>query len=287
MYILGTKVNFDINREEALKKIDDEILSKDIYGEYICTTNPEFIMSSQDDPEFKTIINNSFLSLPDGVGVLYAKEYLRRVSEYPKDFLSPFRNIILGLLTGIHSSTKQERITGVSFTEDLCNLANEKGYNVFFLGGWPKDNFGRDLVGDYNLAGEVATHLKVKYPNMNVIGATSSFKSNDFVNSVTYIQECMRSHNTNHIDILFVAYGFASQHKWISHCAKNIPAKVSMGVGGTFDYISGRKKQTPGALMRLNLDWLYRLITQPWRLRRILTAILKFPMKVYLTTLRS
>ncbi len=64
-----------------------------------------------------------------------------------------------------------------------------------------------------------------------------------------------------------------------------IPAKLSVGVGGTFDYISMVKHRAPDLMIDLNLEWLYKLITQPWRIKRIISAYPIFPLRVYLSSL--
>jgi N-acetylglucosaminyldiphosphoundecaprenol N-acetyl-beta-D-mannosaminyltransferase len=76
-------------------------------------------------------------------------------------------------------------------------------------------------------------------------------------------------------DVLFVAYGAPKQDLWIARhgAAAGVPAM--MGVGGSLDFIVGAQKRAPEWMRRINLEWLYRLITQPWRWRRQL-ALPKF-----------
>src|SRR5581483_5425527 len=69
-------------------------------------------------------------------------------------------------------------------------------------------------------------------------------------------------------DILFVAYGAPAQDLWIHQHASELGARVAMGVGGTFDYIAGRSRRAPAWLRRLGLEWLHRLVHEPWRWRR-------------------
>lgn len=75
--------------------------------------------------------------------------------------------------------------------------------------------------------------------------------------------------------LLFVAYGAPYQELWI---AKNLPllrARVAMGVGGAFDYLAGKVPRAPKWIRNMGLEWLYRLIREPWRLKRQL-ALVKF-----------
>ena len=71
-------------------------------------------------------------------------------------------------------------------------------------------------------------------------------------------------------DILFVAYGAPQQDKWIARNLERLGVPVAMGVGGAFDFISGRAKRAPRWLQRLGLEWLHRLACEPWRWRRMM-----------------
>jgi len=82
-------------------------------------------------------------------------------------------------------------------------------------------------------------------------------------------------------DLLFVALGHGKQERWI---AKNLPklnVKVAMGVGGALDQIAKPWLRPPGFMRVLGLEWFYRLVLQPWRIKRQL-ALLKFLAKIYL-----
>jgi N-acetylglucosaminyldiphosphoundecaprenol N-acetyl-beta-D-mannosaminyltransferase len=69
-------------------------------------------------------------------------------------------------------------------------------------------------------------------------------------------------------DILWVAYGAPAQDLWIARYAGELGVPVMIGVGGAFDHIAGVRKRAPGWIQRIHLEWLFRLITQPWRWRR-------------------
>ncbi len=78
-------------------------------------------------------------------------------------------------------------------------------------------------------------------------------------------------------DILFVAFGHGKQEKWLAEFIKEMPSvKVAMGVGGAFDYLSGRVRRAPRLVRQLGLEWLWRLIFQPWRVSRIWRAVWTF-----------
>jgi N-acetylglucosaminyldiphosphoundecaprenol N-acetyl-beta-D-mannosaminyltransferase len=75
------------------------------------------------------------------------------------------------------------------------------------------------------------------------------------------------------IDILFVALGAPKQEFWINKNLDKIPVKVAIGVGGAFDYISGKTPRAPTFIRSVGLEWLFRLVVQPWRIKRQLALI--------------
>ena len=203
------------------------------------------------------------------------------------------RAFILGVLMGIShifKNIKEERITGVDLTYKICEVASRKGYAVFFLGGRPKNFFGKHKeIYQKEMAVLTAEKLKELYPSLNVIGASSKFsrEQRDDKDTLDYIKVCMDNSGVSHIDFLFVAYNHNWQEKWIVRNIYKIPAKVSVGLGGTFDYIMGHSRLPPNILVKMNLGWLYRLITQPWRISRIFKAFPNFPLKVYKNNINS
>jgi N-acetylglucosaminyldiphosphoundecaprenol N-acetyl-beta-D-mannosaminyltransferase len=108
----------------------------------------------------------------------------------------------------------------------------------------------------------------------------------DDEDTIDYIKKCMNDKNVRSIDFLFVCYGHPGQEKWITRNSHLIPAHVSIGTGGTFDNIVGSIVLPPASFSSRNLGWLYRLIKQPWRIKRIFTAFPTFPLKVYTQSLK-
>jgi N-acetylglucosaminyldiphosphoundecaprenol N-acetyl-beta-D-mannosaminyltransferase len=82
-------------------------------------------------------------------------------------------------------------------------------------------------------------------------------------------------------DVLCVAYGAPAQELWIYRNLARLPVAVAMGVGGAFDFITGRQQRAPLRMQKLGLEWLYRLYREPWRWRRML-ALPHFALKVLL-----
>lgn len=219
---------------------------------YIVTPNPEIVVYASDHPEYKKIINEAEIALPDGVGVFIA--------------------------AGLTGNVIKQRVTGVDFMEALCKVSMNQPITVGFLGG-------RDEVAELT-----ADCLKKKYPWINIgfIGeewseeAFKINKSHKVLKSSSQITHRLSDFRPEDlktskpiIDILFVAFGHPKQEEWIYNNLDKIPVKIAMGVGGAFDYVSGHKKRAPFMLRAMGFEWLYRLYKEPWRWRRQL-ALLKF-----------
>jgi len=111
--------------------------------------------------------------------------------------------------------------------------------------------------------------LQARYPGLRVAGAYAGTPADaDAAEIVTRVREARP-------DILFVAYGAPKQDVWIGKHRETLGVPVMMGVGGSFDFIAGVQKRAPRWVQRLNLEWLFRLLSQPWRWRRQL-ALPKF-----------
>ena len=157
------------------------------------------------------------------------------------------------------------RVSGTDLMDALCGVAAEKGFVVGFLGGGKR------------VAEKTAECLKKKYPGLKVAFAESGMKvdrNGEWTDS---------SFDIPPVDILFVAFGHIKQEKWIANNLDKIPVKIAMGVGGAFDYLSGRILRAPIWIRELGFEWLFRLAVQPWRIKRQL-VLLKY---LWLIILRS
>lgn len=163
---------------------------------------------------------------------------------------------------GLRLSGKvKNSFAGTDFMEKLIELCAEKGFTVGFLGGKEK------------VAKEAAERLKKKNTNLKVIFAEDGGKIN--MNGEGGYPKLPP------LDILFVALGHIKQEKWIFHNLEKSPVHVMMGVGGAFDYFSGRVMRAPKAIRDLGLEWLFRLLIQPWRLKRQLSLFKYLWLTIY------
>jgi N-acetylglucosaminyldiphosphoundecaprenol N-acetyl-beta-D-mannosaminyltransferase len=155
-----------------------------------------------------------------------------------------------------------ERIPGVDLVERLAALSAQQGYRLFFLGAMP------------GVADQAVAMLESRYPGMAVAGAYAGSPRMEDEEAIT---ERVRAACPQ---ILFVAYGAPTQDRWIARNMDRLGVPVCIGVGGSFDYIAGIHPRAPRWLRSLGLEWLHRLITQPWRWRRML-ALPRFAWQVY------
>ena len=291
--ILGVKVDLGLDVKGAAGVVEG-LLNNEKTGQLVCTTNPEFVIEAQKDPEFRELVNYSSLSVADGVGILAADYYLTKVNSVRSSF-GPFRFVSLlgiGFITGLKTIVggfSNNRVSGVKLCEELFKLSAQKGYSIFLLGGWPRDWKGRRLDIKEDFAQLTAERMRQKYPGTNIIGASSEFyrEEADDERTLTYIKNVMKEKKIDSIDILMVAYNQNKQERWISRNSSKIPAKVSIGVGGTFDYLIGHYRQVPVIMTKMGLDWLFRLFTQPFRIKRIFNAFPVFPIKIFLSSFKS
>jgi N-acetylglucosaminyldiphosphoundecaprenol N-acetyl-beta-D-mannosaminyltransferase len=290
-YILGVKVNKGLTMSDVLNRV--QVLLSDDKCHYIATTNAEFVMEAQKDNEFKDIINCADISVPDGAGVLYAMYYSHFVSKFNKNILFPIRAFLYGIYLGFTSLTSKyqfgERISGVELMHELCKYASVHNKTVALIGGWPKDKWGRKISDVSNVAEIAASKLREEFPGLNVVSAISHFKhiSEDDSATLDVLHNSMKSQGISHIDFVFVAYGHPKQEKWIVRNKCKIPAKVCMGVGGSLDYFANIQKRSPEFFINMNLEWMYKLVTQPWRIKRIVRAFPIFPFYVFLNTIKN
>jgi len=283
--ILGVKVSFGFSMESVLHRIE-AMLREPTKPHLICTTNAEFIMDAQKDSHFKSIINNASLSLPDGVGVLFAQYYLNGTKNIHNPLLKFLWGTIFGFLSLFKNFAVGEKISGVDLATEIFKLSAKKNYSIFLLGGWPKDLWGVPIKpAPFDMAQLTADTVKKLYPNVNIIGATSSFNRGPADDTVTvdYIKTCMKEHGIKELDFLFIAYNHKYQEDWYLRNAAKIPAKVGVGLGGTFDYLSGYLIRPTS----YKFEWLKKIIMRPTKISRILRAFPLFPLLVFIDSTRK
>jgi N-acetylglucosaminyldiphosphoundecaprenol N-acetyl-beta-D-mannosaminyltransferase len=155
-----------------------------------------------------------------------------------------------------------ERVTGVDTVQLLCQML-DGNHPIFLLGAAP------------GIAEKAAKILLQKNPQLVVAGTYSGSPNPKEAPDIIQRISATSPH------ILFVAFGSPMQDMWISEHLHKLPSvRVAMGVGGTFDYIAHVQKRAPVFLQSLHLEWLYRLLREPKRIKRIWRAVVVFPFLV-------
>lgn len=146
-----------------------------------------------------------------------------------------------------------ERVAGVDLMVRLCETAAASGKSVYFLGGSP------------GAALRAAQRLSETLPTLHVAGVDCP--PNGFIENP---DECKRVADRIDLarpDLLFVGLGAPKQEYWIERYA-HLPAKVMMGIGGSFEFTAGFRKRAPLALQKVGFEWFWRLCMEPRRLWR-------------------
>lgn len=161
-----------------------------------------------------------------------------------------------------------QRVAGVDMVWRIADLAAREGYGVFCLGAEP------------GVAREAADRLTRRYPDLRIAGCHAGSPDEADESEIAARIRVASPH------ILLVAYGAPEQDLWISRNLNSLGVPLAMGVGGAFDFISGRATRAPLWLRRLGLEWLHRLVREPWRWRRML-ALPRFAALVFWARWRS
>ncbi|MCD5407253.1 MAG: WecB/TagA/CpsF family glycosyltransferase [Desulfotomaculum sp.] len=143
-----------------------------------------------------------------------------------------------------------ERVTGIDLMLYLCARGNYLGWRVFLLGAAP------------GVAQQAAEKLKQQYPGLVIAGTHHGYFTGN--ESERIVEEIRKSNS----QLLFVALGAPKQEQWIAQHQSRTGVPVAVGVGGSFDVISGRAQRAPEWVQRLKVEWLYRLAKDPARWKR-------------------
>jgi len=195
---------------------------------HLCTVNPEFLVLSQKNDDFKKCLNASHLNICDGFGITFWTKILYN------------KNIV--------------RIPGVEVATLVCAQAEKLGKSVYLLGG-------------FGVTPRAIDYLKSQFPTLKIAGHQDGSP-----------EELNQDIIDTQPEIILVAFGAPTQELWLQEYGKKIPScKLGIGIGGTFDFWSGKVKRAPTLMRKLGIEWLWRLMMEPIkRGKRIYTAVVVF-----------
>ena len=153
----------------------------------------------------------------------------------------------------------KERITGVDISSKALEICNKKKKSIYLFGS-KKEVLDKLII-----------NINQKYPNINIVGF-----SDGYVEDKDKIMQEIISLSP---DLILIALGVPNQELLINKYIEKAKKGVFIGVGGTFDVLSGCKKRAPKLFIKLNLEWMYRIICEPTRLKRFIQNNIVFMFK--------
>lgn len=271
---------------ENILEYVEEIIQNSSKNIYVVTPNPEMMVFARHHKDFQDVLNQAQIALCDGVGLYKAARFLDK--------------------------PLQERIIGTNFMEKLCEKAIDWPITVGFLGGrsgvaektaecllarfprlkvafasheWKEagyatslSHFSETIDSSKNKKSQYSVSLsEIRHPipgEKNILPEPNfSSLQNEQARVLDNHKPYAISHKQEHIDILFVAFGAPKQEMWMAEHINKVPVRVMVGVGGAFDQIVDSSLRPPTWVHSLGLGWLYRLIREPWRIKRQLTLL--------------
>lgn len=238
--ILGISFSGSL-KKELLKQIETKLKKRERC--LIFTPNPEILLKARSSQTYTDSLNSADILLPDGFG--------------------------LTLISRLMYGKKLERIPGRLFMEELLKLADREKSTVYFLGST------RSVIQSTILK------TKSKYPNIKVFGSPGP-TLNKVGEPVSKVAKDIYKDTFRHIKMvsprfLFVAFGAPKQEFFITKNLDTFKSTIVMGIGGSLDTYSGHIPPPPELLVKVGLEWLWRLIVEPKRIGRVVSATLIFP----------
>ncbi len=228
-----------VTRDEAVRRA--RAMFDEPRMHLVTTPNPEMLVLAAKDERFRQALRKADLAVPDGIGLLYVAR--------------------------LKGERLPERVSGADFAYDIAAIAAERNAGLFLLGGDPGS------------AEKAADALRARHPGIRIVGAMRGGKvGKDAEGNPLTDPSVLEAVRAAAPEVLFVAFGHGKQERWITSAAASLPSvRLAMGVGGTLDFLAGAVPRAPSWLRKAGLEWLWRLIIQPWRIGRIWTAVFVFP----------
>ena len=248
--ILGVRVDVftieEINNLIIKKASENYTKNTVIFKPYV-----EFLSLASKNEDIKKLLNSSDINIADSVAIQWSASYLYGTPKTHPNFLSAYYSLFVRMRSKKwRSQIIPERMAGVDQTLPLLKLANTKKLNIGIIGG-PKD------------IESTRNEITKRFKNIRL-----HIWSGYFAESRE--EEIVKDIAKKNLDILFCAMGFPRQEKFIINHRNELHSKVIIGEGGSFDYdqLGGGIKRAPVWMRKAGLEWLWRLILQPKRIRR-------------------
>ena len=212
-----------LTRQEAIDRVDQLIRAR--VPSYFITANLHYAMLTAEVAELDAINQNAAFILADGAPLVVAS---RRTN-----------------------NPVPERVAGSDLIYDLCQLAAERAYGIFLLGGPP------------GIAVAASEILKTRYPGLRIVG-TACPEADELTEPK--VENLIASIRATRPDLLFVALGQPKGEFWLARHLAALDVPVAAQIGATLEFVAGRIQRAPRFLQRLSLEWAFRIYTDPRRL---------------------
>lgn len=154
----------------------------------------------------------------------------------------------------------EERITGIDIANELLKFGNEQKKSIYLFGS------KQEVIDSMKIV------IKEQYPNLKLVGTSNGY--------VTDKDKVFDEIVKLEPDIVLVALGIPLQEMLIYKHLNRFKKGIFVGVGGSFDVMSGMKKRAPKIFIKLNLEWLYRIMKEPKRFKRFYNSNVKFILEI-------
>lgn len=223
--LLNTYIN-DVTMPETVAAIEQMI--KDGKKSYVVAINVDVVIKIENDTYLKQVVDDADMVLVDGKPLIW--------------------------ISKLYGKPLKAKISGSDLVPLLCEVAAQKGYTLFIIGG-------RDGIAD-----QAKKKLEAKLPGIQIVGTYAppfGFETNK--KELEHINQMI---SEVHPDLLITCFGCPKQEKWIYENIKNYDAGVSICAGATVDFLAGSVKRAPKWMSEHGFEWLYRFIQEPKRMFR-------------------
>ena len=252
--ILGIPVD-NLDMAETVDRIFNliEASRKDGRARHVATVNVDFVVNTLTwrlsrfrHPELIDILRRADLVTPDGMPIIWTSRML--------------------------GTPLKERVTGADLVPRLAQAAARRGKSIYFLGG-------RGDVGQ-----QAARQLQAQFPDLKVAGADSPFvriEGEALTDEAVKDREVVESINRSGADILLIGFGNPKQEIWFERNRSRLQVPVSIGIGGTYEFIVGSVVRAPQWMQKTGLEWIFRITQDPKRLwKRYFVGFFKFGLMI-------